>query len=86
MSVNSGAEREYEKRHDPIWAEYSEKVLEDHGVLKHSIFLHSKAHQLFGCAEIGREEEWSSIALKEACQRWWQHMGDAVGWQELVKW
>ena len=32
MSVNPGAEQEYEKRRNPIWPEL-EKVPKDHGVL-----------------------------------------------------
>ena len=39
MSVNAGAEEEYEERHNPIWPEL-EKVLKDHGVSNYSIFLH----------------------------------------------
>ena len=46
MSVNPGAEQEYEKRHSPIWPEL-EKVLKDHGVSNHSIFLRTVRHQLF---------------------------------------
>jgi hypothetical protein len=55
MSVNAGAEAEYEKRHNPIWPEL-EKVLKDHGVSNYSIFLHAETHQLFGYAEIESEE------------------------------
>jgi L-rhamnose mutarotase len=44
MSVNTGAEEEYEKRHNPIWPEL-EKVLKDHGVSNYSIFLHPETHR-----------------------------------------
>ena len=76
MSVNPGAEEEYEKRHNPVWPEL-EKVLKDHGVSNYSIFLHPETHQLFGYAEIENEEQWASVALAEACQRCSQRMGDA---------
>mgnify|MGYP002631560490 CR=1 FL=1 len=76
MSVNPGAEQEYEERHNPIWPEL-ERVPKDHGVSNYSIFLHTETHQLFGYAEIESEEHWASIALTEVWQRWWQHMGDA---------
>lgn len=69
MSVHAGGEDEYEKLHSPIWAEL-EKVLKDHGVLNHSIFLRTKTHQPFGYAEIESEEHWASIALTEVWQRW----------------
>jgi L-rhamnose mutarotase len=76
MSVHGGGEDEYEKLHSPIWVEL-EKVLKDHGVLNHSIFLHTETHQLFGYPEIESDEQWASIALTEAWQRWRQHMGAA---------
>ena len=77
MSVNAGAEQEYEKRHNPIWPEL-EKVLKDHGVSNYSIFLHPETRQLFGYAEIESEEEWASIASTEVCQKWWRHMSSVM--------
>ena len=77
MSVNAGAETEYEKRHNPIWADL-ENVLKNHGVSNYSIFLHPETRQLFGYAEIENEEQWASIASTEVCQKWWKHMGDVM--------
>jgi L-rhamnose mutarotase len=77
MSVNAGAEQEYENRHNPIWPEL-EQVLKDHGVSNYSIFLQPETRQLFGYAEIESEEQWASIASTEICQRWWKHMGDVM--------
>jgi L-rhamnose mutarotase len=77
MSVNPGAEAEYEKRHNPIWPEL-EKVLKDHGVSNYSIFLHPETRQLFGYAEIENEEQWVSITSTDACQRWWKHMSNVM--------
>ena len=71
MSVNPGAEEEYEKRHNPVWPEL-EKVLKDHGVSNYSIFLHPETHQLFGYAEIENEEQWVSIGATEICREWWK--------------
>ena len=71
MSVNAGAEEEYEKRHNPIWPEL-EKVLKDHGVSNYSIFLHPETRQLFGYAEIENEEQWASIGATEICRKWWK--------------
>ena len=39
MSVNAGCETEYERRHNPIWADL-EAVLKSHGAHNYSIFLH----------------------------------------------
>jgi L-rhamnose mutarotase len=63
MSVNAGAEHEYEKRHNPIWPEL-EKVLKDHGVSNYSIFLHPETRQLFGYAEVQSEVQWALIDLR----------------------
>ena len=77
MSVNAGMEEEYERRHSPIWPEL-EALLEEHGVLNYSIFLHPETRQLFGYAEIEDEERWSAIANTAVCQRWWAFMKDIM--------
>jgi L-rhamnose mutarotase len=77
MSVNTGAEEECEKRHNPIWPDL-EKVLKDYGVPNYSIFLHAETRHLFGYAEIESEEQWASIASTEICQRWWKHMSSVM--------
>jgi L-rhamnose mutarotase len=77
MSVNAGAEEEYERRHRPIWNELAE-VLKANGVHNYSIFLHPETRQLFGYAEIESEERWEAIAKTEVCQRWWKHMADVM--------
>jgi L-rhamnose mutarotase len=66
-SVNTGADEEYEKRHNPIWPDL-EKVLIDHGVSNYSIFLHPETRQLFGYAEIENEKQWVSIGATEICR------------------
>ncbi len=62
MSVNEGQEREYERRHQPIWPEL-EAALLAHGVTNYSIFLHPGTRQLFAYAEIASEARWAAIAL-----------------------
>jgi L-rhamnose mutarotase len=77
MSVNTGSEEEYERRHRPIWQEL-EEVLKQHGVHNYSIFLHAGTRQLFGYAEIESEESWAMIADTEVCRRWWRFMSDVM--------
>ena len=77
MSVNPGSEAEYERRHNPIWADL-EAELKSHGVSNYSIFLHPGTRQLFAYVEIEDEARWSAIAATPACQRWWKHMGDVM--------
>ncbi len=77
MLVNPGQEKEYEKRHQPIWPEL-EAVLKKHGAHNYSIFLHAETHQLFAYVEIENEAQWQAIAQTPECQKWWQHMSDVM--------
>lgn len=73
MAVNPGCEKEYERRHRPIWPEL-EAVLKRHGVRNYSIFLDRRSLQLFGYAEVESEEQWNAIAQTAECRRWWESM------------
>ena len=77
MSVDAGAEAEYERRHRPIWPEL-EAVLRSHGVRTYSIFLDETTRDLFGYAEVESEARWESIAATDVCRRWWRHMRDVM--------
>jgi L-rhamnose mutarotase len=77
MSVNPGQEREYERRHRPIWPEL-EATLKAHGAHNYSIFLHAETRQLFGCVEIEDEKRWAAIAQTPICKKWWAHMKDIM--------
>ena len=77
MSVNPGQEKEYARRHQPIWAELA-AVLTAHGVHNYSIFHDPTTHQLFGYVEIEDEARWAAIAGTEVCRRWWKHMRDLM--------
>jgi len=77
MSVNPGAEAEYERRHRPIWEDL-EAALLAHGrgdVLDLSRPRHPR---LFGYVEIEDEDRWEGIAGTDVCQRWWRHMSDIM--------
>lgn len=77
MSVNPGSEKEYARRHQPIWSDLAD-VLKSHGAHNYSIFLHEETRQLFGYVEIESEARWAEIARTEVCQRWWKHMADVM--------
>lgn len=77
MSVNPGAEQEYERRHRPIWPELEQALLA-HGVRNYSIFLHAETRQLFAYAEFESQAQWDAIAQTEVCQRWWAHMREIM--------
>jgi len=77
MSVNPGAEQEYERRHRPIWRELEDTLLA-HGVVTYSIFLDPDTLDLFGYVEIEDEGRWAAIARTDVCQRWWRHMRNVM--------
>jgi L-rhamnose mutarotase len=77
MSVNEGHEAEYARRHNPIWKEL-EQVLVDHGVTSYTIFLDPGTRDLFAYAEIDSEERWAQIASTDVCRRWWRHMREIM--------
>jgi L-rhamnose mutarotase len=77
MTLKSGNQDEYERRHKPIWAELQE-VLKTQGVSNYSIFLNRTTEQLFAYAEIESEDLWNQIAETEVCQRWWAYMKDLM--------
>lgn len=77
MSVHPGKEAEYEQRHNPIWRELQETLLE-HGVSSYSIFLDPVTNDLFGYVETESEERWQAIATSEVCRRWWAFMREIM--------
>lgn len=77
MSVNAGAEAEYERRHKPIWPEM-ERVFKTHGVSDYSIFLLPGKGVLFAYAMIESEAQWAAIARTPECARWWRYMAEVM--------
>ncbi|MDA3924497.1 MAG: L-rhamnose mutarotase [Kiritimatiellae bacterium] len=77
MQVDPDKHEEYEKRHNPIWAEM-ENALKAGGANNYSIFLHKETNQLFGYVEIEDEERWKTIAETDICQKWWGYMSDIM--------
>jgi L-rhamnose mutarotase len=77
MQVDPEQHEEYEKRHNPIWADLEEE-LKSHGAHNYSIFLDEETSQLFAYVEIEDEERWNGVAQTDACQRWWKYMGDIM--------
>jgi L-rhamnose mutarotase len=77
MSVHKDQHAEYARRHNPIWKDLENTLLE-HGVRSYSIFLDPTTSELFAYAEIESEERWNAIASTDVCQRWWRHMRDIM--------
>ena len=77
MTVRKGREKEYLKRHSPIWPELA-RTLKSHGVRNYSIFLDPGTRALFGYVEIESEEKWDRIARTAVCRKWWARMKDIM--------
>ncbi len=77
MSVESDQQVEYIGRHNPIWRDL-EEVLLQHGVQTYSIFLDPATSDLFAYAEIESEDRWAAIAATDVCRRWWRSMRDLM--------
>jgi L-rhamnose mutarotase len=83
MEIKPGMIAEYEKIHNPIWAELYE-VVKAHGVHSFSIYHHKESSLLFGYVEIEDEEKFKQREQTEICQKWFQEMkkflvSDAAG-------
>ena len=77
MSVHPDKHEEYERRHNPIWRELKDLLIE-HGVRSYSIYLDPLTSELFAYAEIESEERWQAIASTPVCRRWWHSMRELM--------
>jgi L-rhamnose mutarotase len=77
MSVHEGAAAEYERRHNPVWADL-EDTLVRYGVSSYSIFIDPLTGDLFAYVELEDEERWNRIASTEVCRRWWASMRELM--------
>jgi L-rhamnose mutarotase len=77
MAVHPGHEAEYERRHQPIWAELEQTLLA-HGVRNYSIFLDPDTRDLFAYVEVEDEARWAAVAGTDVCRRWWRYMREVM--------
>ena len=77
MSVHAGAGAEYERRHNPIFGDLAQVLLE-HGVSTYSIFLDAASGDLFAYVEFEDDAKWQRVADTDACRRWWAFMRDVM--------
>ena len=77
MSVHAGSEAEYARRHQPIWRELEDTLIQ-HGVQTYSIYLDPSTRDLFAYVEFDSEDRWAAVASTNVCQRWWRHMRDVM--------
>lgn len=76
IQVKPGMEREYERRHNPIWPELQE-IYKEHGVSNFSIFHHPSGY-LFGYYEVEDETALAALDNNETCKKWWKYMTEIL--------
>lgn len=77
MKLFEGCEIEYKKRHDALWPELKELLIET-GVSDYSIFLDSDTLTLFGVLKITNPNEMIALAEHPVMKRWWEYMKDIM--------
>lgn len=73
MQVYSEYYDEYKRRHDNLWSEMEEAILQ-HGAASYSIFLNPNTGQLFAYLEVENEDKWDALANTDICKKWWEYM------------
>lgn len=93
IRAREGMAEEYERRHNPIWAEL-EAEIKSVGVCNYSIFLHPATRYLFCYFEVEDPQKLDLLAQSEVCLRWWAYMTEALevaepsaqkGWEEELR-
>ena len=77
MRLNPGMEAEYTRRHDEIWPDLVQ-LLVDTGISNYSIHLDRESMTLFGYLERRDDHGMDDLPNHPVMQRWWAYMGDIM--------
>ena len=77
MQLKPGFEAEYKKRHDEIWPELSQ-LLVNAGIKEYYIFLDEKTLALFAYQKLAADEQTAGLAGLPIMKKWWDHMADIM--------
>jgi L-rhamnose mutarotase len=77
MQLKPGFEAEYKKRHDEIWPELSQ-LLVDAGIKEYYIFLDEETLALFAFQKLAGNEQTAGLAGLPIMKKWWDHMADIM--------
>ena len=77
MQLKPGYEAEYQKRHDEIWPELSELLI-NAGIKEYYIFLDPISLALFAFQKLDEGETTASLAGLPIMKKWWDHMADIM--------
>lgn len=77
MKLSPGCAAEYKKRHDEIWPELFQ-VLVDAGVSDYSIFLDEETLTLFASLKLAEGHKSDDLPENPVVQKWWEFMADIM--------
>ncbi len=77
MHLLPGKVDEYKKRHDEIWPELKQ-LLVDAGIYDYSIFLDTETNILFAVQKVKGNGNSQQLGSTEIVQKWWAYMKDIM--------
>lgn len=77
MTLFSGQEAEYKKRHDELWPDL-QALLKATGISEYSIFLDETTNSLFGVLKAEDPKALDNLPSHAVMQKWWAYMGDIM--------
>lgn len=77
MNLLPGMEEEYQKRHEAIWPELRQLLL-DEGIIEYHIFLDKETHTLFAFQKVDGEQNSQELGKHPLVQKWWAYMADIM--------
>lgn len=77
MKLKAGFEKEYEKRHNKIWADL-EKAISEAGVSDYSIFLDEETLTLFAVQKLSDDNTADELSNHPMVRKWWDYMAEIM--------
>lgn len=77
MKLKKGFEEEYKKRHDEIWPELSQALVEA-GISDYSIYLDENILTLFAFQKLSEDNTADDLPQHPVVKKWWAYMADIM--------
>tara|TARA_B100001248_G_scaffold251244_1_gene226125 strand:+ start:411 stop:746 length:336 start_codon:yes stop_codon:yes gene_type:complete len=77
MKLHQGMEDEYKKRHDEIWPELLDLLVQA-GITDYSIFHDEDTNILFAVMWRKKDHKMEHLKDKDIMQKWWSYMADIM--------
>jgi L-rhamnose mutarotase len=77
MKLYPGKEAEYKRRHDEIWPELKQLLL-DSGIDEYYIFLDKETNTLFAIQKISGIDSSQGLGNQPVVKKWWAYMADIM--------